>query len=203
MFEHTTDGHGVAIEGVHFFRHNGRVFPIVRGGADGDGDGEPGGSTSTATGDFTPITSQEEFDKALKPRLERERSKTADYKDLKDKASKYDELEQASKSDLEKANDRAAKAEAEAETIPAKVSEALRDHLVALHEISKDDAELFLTATDPELLVRQVNGLIGRAGAATEAKRKNGNQVSREGTNTPSGEDDPMREFARGLFNRT
>ena len=91
-------------------------------------------------------------------------------KENADAAKRLDELEQASKSDLEKANDRAAKAEAEVGTIPAKVADALRVHLVALHEISKDDAELFLTATDPELLVKQVNGLIGRAGAATEAR---------------------------------
>lgn len=131
----------------------------------------------------------------------REQEKRA--KENADAAKRLDELEQASKSDLEKANDRAAKAEAEVGTIPAKVADALRVHLVALHEISKDDAELFLTATDPELLVKQVNGLIGRAGAATEAARKNGNRVPREGTNPSAGEDDEMREFARSVFNRT
>lgn len=162
---------------------------------------DTGGSTSTATDTFTPITSQEELDKALGPRLERERSKFGDYKDLKAKASKYDELEQASKSDLEKANDRAAKAEAEVGTLPALVAAALREHLVALHEISKDDAELFLTATDPELLTKQVNGLIGRAGAAVETARNNGNRVTREGTNSQPG-DDPLRSFTAGLFGR-
>lgn len=166
-----------------------------------DGSSTEGGSTSTAdTDNFTPITSQEEFDKALKPRLERERSKYGDYKDLKEKASKYDELEQANKSEIEKATERVAKAEAEVATLPAKVAEALREHLVALHEISAEDAELFLTATDPELLVKQVNGLIGRAGAANEAARKNGNWSPREGTNPPAGGDNNDAEFAASLL---
>lgn len=159
-----------------------------------------GGTTSTATDDtFTPITSQEELDKVIGPRLERERSKYADYRDLKTKASKYDELEQASKTDLERANDRATKAEAAVAELPAQVSAALRTHLVALHEISADDAELFLTATDPDLLVKQVNGLIGRAGAAVEAARKNGNRVPREGTN-PSAAASDERTAVRELF---
>lgn len=37
--------------------------------------------------EFTPITTQEEFDAAIKGRLERERSKYADYDDLKKSAS--------------------------------------------------------------------------------------------------------------------
>lgn len=201
MLELTQDGNSTAIEGVHYFRHDGRVFPIVRGGADGDDGGDgTGGNTSTATSDtFTPITSQEEFDKALKPRLERERSKYADYKDLQAKASKYDELEQASKSDLEKANDRATQAEAKLADMPAEVAKALRVHLVALHEISDDDAELFLTATDPELLVKQINGLIGRAGAAAEAARTTGNRSPREGSNQRPKPDDE-RAAVRDLF---
>lgn len=42
-------------------------------------------------GGFDPITSQEDFEKRIKDRLERERSKYSDYKDLKAKAAKFDE----------------------------------------------------------------------------------------------------------------
>ena len=42
--------------------------------------------------DFTPIMTQEELDKALSARLERERRKYADYDELKAKAAGYDEL---------------------------------------------------------------------------------------------------------------
>lgn len=40
--------------------------------------------------DFTPITSQEEFDAAIKERLRREREKYADYDDLKAKSADHE-----------------------------------------------------------------------------------------------------------------
>ena len=55
---------------------------------------------------FTPIETQEKFDEAIKERLARERAKFADYDELKAKAAKFDEAEEARKSDLEKANER-------------------------------------------------------------------------------------------------
>jgi len=73
-------------------------------------------SEETATG-FNPITSQEEFDKILGQRLQRERSKYADYEDLKQKAAKLDQIEEANKTELEKALARAEKAEAHAKEL--------------------------------------------------------------------------------------
>ncbi len=52
---------------------------------------------------FEPIISQEDFDRRLGERLSRERSKYADYDDLKDKAAKYDEGVKANQSEHEKA----------------------------------------------------------------------------------------------------
>ncbi|MET0490366.1 MAG: hypothetical protein ABW143_09040 [Acidimicrobiales bacterium] len=69
--------------------------------------------------EFTPITSQEELDRAIGKRLERERAKFADYEDAKAKAAKYDEAELAGKSEVEKANARAEAAEAKAAAIEA------------------------------------------------------------------------------------
>lgn len=119
-------------------------------------------------------------------------------KRAKENASAAQELEKiqdAQKSEAEKVADRIAKAEAEAATVPAKVADALRSYLVDLHEIDKDDAELFLTATEPELLLKQVSRLIGQS----DKRKKNGNHVPREG-NTSKATDDPMRDFARNLF---
>ncbi len=125
----------------------------------------------------------------------REQEKRA--KENAEAAKRLSELEDAQKPETEKAADRIAKAEAEVASVPAKVAEALREHLVALHEIDKDDAKLFLPANDPELLLKQVTRLIGQSD-----KRKKPNHVPREGkTTVPSGED-PMREFTRGLFDR-
>lgn len=119
-------------------------------------------------------------------------------KELKARTARLDEIEDAQKSEAEKVADRIAKAEAEVATVPSKVAAALREHLVALHEIDKDDAELFLTATEPDLLLKQVTRLVGQSD-----KRKKTNVVPREGTNpsTPGG-DDELRAFARGLFKR-
>ncbi len=61
--------------------------------------------------EFEPITSQDQLDKIIGDRLARQRSKFADYDELKAKAAKFDEAEEASKSELEKALARAEKAE--------------------------------------------------------------------------------------------
>ena len=162
--------------------------------------GNTSGSTPTADGDFKPITSQDELNRLLNERLARERSKYADYKDVKAKAAKLDEIEQANKSEIDKAMDRVAKAEAEAATVPNKVADALRSHLVALHKIPADDAELFLTASDPDLLLKQVDRLVARGSEAAADQRKTGNHVPREGKTPAPPADDPLREFTGRLF---
>lgn len=118
----------------------------------------------------------------------------AEIKELKGKAARLSEIEEAQKSDAEKFADRIAKAEAEALSVPAKVAEALKSHLVELHEISDEDADLFLTATEPETLLRQVTRLVGQTG-----KRKNTNKVPGEGA-TPSAADSDEATFARELL---
>jgi hypothetical protein len=126
----------------------------------------------------------------------REQEKRA--KDNATAAQRLAEIEDAQKSESEKVAERLAKADAEVATVPSKVADALREHLVALHEIDKDDAELFLTATEPDLLLKQVTRLIGQSD-----KRKKTNVVPREGqTSSTSSGDDEVREFARGLFKR-
>lgn len=50
---------------------------------------------------------QAELNEIVKERLTRERSKYADYEDLKRKAAEFDRIEEASKSELEKATERA------------------------------------------------------------------------------------------------
>lgn len=110
-------------------------------------------------------------------------------------AKRLAELEDAQKSEAEKAADRIAKAESEASSVPQKVAEALRTHLVALHNIDADDAELFLTATEPELLLKQVARLVGQSD-----KRQKKNVVPREGTNQTTNTGSEMRDFTRQLF---
>lgn len=125
----------------------------------------------------------------------REQEKRA--KDNAAAAKRLSELEESQKSEAEKVSDRIAKAEAEAASVPAKVADALRAHLVELHQIDADDAELFLTATEPDLLLKQVTRLVGQQG-----KRKTKNHVPREGQNPASEPTGDMREFTRQLFKR-
>ena len=56
---------------------------------------------------------QEDVDRIVTERLKRERMATADYEDLKAKAQKFDEMEEANKSELQKATDKAAALQAE------------------------------------------------------------------------------------------
>lgn len=119
-------------------------------------------TTETTSGggeEFTPITSQEALNDALKERLARERAKFSDYNDLKAKAGKYDELEAANKSEIEKANDRVREAEQRAAEA---ASAALRSRIQARHGVSDEDADLFLTGTDEETLTKQAERLAER-----------------------------------------
>ena len=126
----------------------------------------------------------------------REQEKRA--KDNADAAKRLAEIEESQKSEAEKAADRIAKAESEVASVPAKVADALREHLVALHEIDKDDAELFLTATEPELLLKQVTRLVGQSD-----KRKKTHVVPGEGkTTTVASGDADRRAFVRQLTGR-
>lgn len=168
---------------------------------EGQGGSSASGETPAAT-EFKPITSQQELNAALKDRLDRERSKFKDYGDLKAKAAKLDEIEQANLTELEKANGRVTTAESERDTARA---EALRLRKAVEHGISLEDADLFLTGTDEETLDAQAKRLADRAAeqANAEAERKKKNPiVSKEGTSTKTGttteEDD--REFARSFF---
>lgn len=110
-------------------------------------------------------------------------------------AKRLAEFEDAQKTDAEKTADRISKAEAEAASVPEKVSDALRTHLVALHGIEAEDAELYLTAQDPELLLKQVDRLV----ALTGKRKTQGNVVPREG-NTSKNVGGDEREAVRSLF---
>lgn len=81
------------------------------GGGAGDGDGSGDGQGDGSAGDaktFTAPTSQEELDRIIESRLARERSRFKDFDTLKEKASKWDQLEEEKKTPSEKAIQEAA-----------------------------------------------------------------------------------------------
>lgn len=96
--------------------------PLYRDGGDGGGGGGAGGGGEKT---FT----QDELDRIVGQRVASERKKYPDYDELKAKAAKADELESAQKSELQKANDRAEKAEKE------------RDTAIAERDAAKEEAQ--------------------------------------------------------------
>jgi ParB-like chromosome segregation protein Spo0J len=60
---------------------------------------------------FKAITSQDELNRLIGERIGKVKSQYADYDDLKAKAAKLDEVEQSNKTELQKAIERAEKAE--------------------------------------------------------------------------------------------
>lgn len=78
--------------------------------------GQPGEQSSQESGDdkqFTPPSSQDEMDRIVEARLARERAKFAGYDDLKAKAERLDKLEDAKKTDEQRAAERIAQLEKE------------------------------------------------------------------------------------------
>ena len=63
--------------------------------------------------DFQPITSQEALDKLIGQRIDRVKKQYAGFDELKAKAEKFDEFQEAAKSDLQRAQERAAQLERE------------------------------------------------------------------------------------------
>lgn len=152
---------------------------------------------------FTPPATQQELNRIISERVSRERSKMeakfSDYEALRTAAAEYAKLQESTKSESEKLAERIAAADAAAAKVPQLVAEQLRTALVGLHSISDEDAELFLTASDPALLRRQADRLVAQRAESTATAKKQGNHVPREGTTTPIVDNDE-RAVARQLF---
>ncbi|MBI3226622.1 MAG: hypothetical protein HYZ39_16370 [Mycolicibacterium cosmeticum] len=176
----------------------GPIWPVMGGNGEGGGEGgaaaggtDDGPETGTKTddGQTKPPETMEFWRDQAREQEKRAKSNAA-------AAKKLAELEESQKTQAQKDADRVKAAEDEVANVPAKVAEALKTHLVALHKIDAEEAELFLTATDPDQLQKQVAALIAKSG-----KRKNSNYVPNEGKTTTTPEADAgMREFTRNLF---
>lgn len=70
---------------------------------------------------------QADLDRIVQERLARQKAQFKDYDELKERASKYDEIEAANKTELEKANERATQAEAQAAAVEERAKKLLTD----------------------------------------------------------------------------
>jgi hypothetical protein len=124
---------------------------------------------------------QADVDRIVSERLQREKTKYADYDDLKAKAKGAQTAEERI-ADLEN-------------QIKSASREALVRRIQAKHSISDEDADLFLTGADEDALTAQAKRLAQRE----SERKKNGNHVAREGNQTTAKANDE-REAVRQLF---
>ena len=113
-----------------------------------------------------------------------------------DAAKRLAEIEEANKSEVQRAADRLAAAERDAAEARA---EALRLRIAVKYQIGDEDADLFLTGTDEETLTKQAERLTAREAereaerqAAEAARKKNGNFVPQEGRTPDNDESDAL-----------
>ena len=151
---------------------------------------EPQQEADTAPEADQPKTFDAEYVKKLREEAAKYRTEA---KANAEAAKRLAEIEEATKSEAEKTAERLAAAERAAEIARA---EALRFKIASRFQIDDEDADLFLTGTDEETLTKQAERLSQRS----DARKKQGNHVPREGTNTPPPKGDELREFARNLF---
>lgn len=111
---------------------------------------------------FTPPSSQAELDRIIGERVARERAKFSDYDELKSAASKLSEIQEADKTEIQKATERAEDAERQLQTTKA---ESLRLGVAARHGITGEYLDL-LHGSDEESLeasAQKIASLIHKA----------------------------------------
>lgn len=117
-----------------------------------------------------------------------------------DAAKRLAEIEESKKTAEQKLMDRIADLEQQLSTTK---HEATRARVQASHGISDEDAELFLTAADPDKLNAQAKALAERLKAQEQSesdRKKHGPVVpAQKGGESTTGSD-PEREFIRGLL---
>jgi hypothetical protein len=126
---------------------------------------------------------QEELNKVVEDRLARERAKYLDYEDLKAKAQKYDEAEEASKTELQKATEKAQALEVELEGL--KKANELRQIREEVARATNVPANL-LTADTKEACEAQAKEILAFAKPQSYPKVKDGGEVSTTGGKSTS-----------------
>lgn len=92
--------------------------------------------------------------------------------------ARLDKLEAANLTELERAQKEAQEAKAELEKVPSMVADQLRDHLAAIHNITDEQRELYLTSTDPATLLKQAVGIASQTTTTPKPDLSQGAQHS-------------------------
>ena len=118
--------------------------------------------------------SQAELDAIISDRLKREREKYADYEAMKEKAAKLDEIEEGSKSELQRATERAEKLESELTQLKQAEEIRLIREKVAT---STGVPAALLTADTEEACVEQAAGILSFKTSAGYPVVKDGGEI--------------------------
>ena len=114
--------------------------------------------------EFKPITTQEEFDAAIKERLSREKAKYSDYDQLKSRVTELEEENVGLKSTIEANNQSKADADKQLEDLQNKIAgyemASLRTHVALQHGLPYDLADR-LQGTDEESFKADAERLVG------------------------------------------
>ncbi len=117
---------------------------------------------------------QSELNAIISDRLKRESEKYADYETLKAKATRFDEIEEASKTELQKANEKAAKLETELSQLRKNEEiRTIREKVASEHGIPAN----LLSGDSEETCKEQAKALLEFKSAATYPTVKDGGEI--------------------------
>lgn len=152
---------------------------------------------TAGAGSETKTFTQAELNAIVEARLARERDKYGDYDSLKEKAAKYDEVEEAKKTELQKATDKMTALQKELDGLKA------ANNVKAIREKVSKDTEVpieCLTADTEEGCKAQAEAILKFAKPKSyPSTRKNSNDKP---ASSSSAHDAAMRELVRTMFNR-
>lgn len=125
---------------------------------------------------------QAEVDNVISERLKRERSKYSDYEELKAKAEKFDEIEEANKTELQKATERANELETKLKGLEkANEIRSIRDKVAKETGVPVD----LLTGEDEESCSAQAKSILEFAKPTGYPPVKDGGEVTNISSRTP------------------
>ena len=159
-------------------------------------------STAPIEPDSTPSTTPEPpaevertFTQAEVDRIVSDRLKREGVAEAKRKAAQFDELQESSKSELQRL---AEQVETLTKAQQAEAVKAVRYRIAAEHKLSTEDADLFLTGADEEIITAQAKRLADRG----QEQRQHGGYAPNEGQQPPF-QADERRKFSRDLVARS
>lgn len=142
---------------------------------------------------------QAEMDAIIEGRLAREKQKYADYEGLKEKADKYDEIQEQSKTELQKANEKTAALQKELNQLKtADTVRQVREKVAKETNVPMD----LLTGNDEESCKKQADAILKFAKPKSYPGTKENSKKMADSNTNSNNKDAAMREFAHQLFGK-